>query len=103
MTDWSDDPAVRAAMELSHAQQTARLEEQWAGELLTYMLGGYDWFPRDRGSGDGVHDLDVLFHDRPHVAVEVTTHTSEARAAFEAKLQSVNPVPAVCLRRQRDE
>ena len=53
----------------------------------------------DRGFGDGIHDLDVLFHDRSRVAVEVTTHTSGARAAFEKKLEIVNPVPAGRLRR----
>ena len=99
MRDWSDNPAVRAALEVRHAQEAARPDEQWAGVLLTSILGGDEWIPRDQGSGDGIHDLDVLFRDGSRVAVEVTTHTSEARAAFEKKLESVNPVPAGCLSR----
>ena len=99
MSDWSDDPDVRAALAVRHAQDAAPPEEQRAGELLKYMLGGHEWIPRDRGSGDGVHDLDVLFSDGSHFAVEVTTHTSEARAAFQAKLESVNPITAGSLSR----
>ncbi len=87
-----------AELEAREAKAAADPYERWAGELLTAMLGGVEWVVRDAGCGDGLHDLDVVFGDDSRFAVEVTTHTSEGRAAFYAKLQSVNPVPAGCLR-----
>ena len=96
---WLADPDVKAALEATEARAAADPYERWAGELLTSLLGGVEWDPRDVGSaGDGLHDLDVVFGDGERIAVEVTTHTSEGRAAFHAKLRSVNPVPAGSLR-----
>ena len=88
-----------AELEAREARAAADPYERWAGELLTSLLGGVEWVVRDVGSaGDGVHDLDVLLGDGSRVAVEVTTHTSEGRAAFHARLQSVSPLPAGSLR-----
>ena len=90
---------MTAELEAREARAAADPYERWAGELLTSLLAGVEWVMRDVGSaGDGLHDLDVVFGDDSRIAVEVTTHTSEGRAAFDARLRSVNPVPAGSLR-----
>ena len=90
---------MTAELEAREARAAADPYERWTGELLTSLLAGVEWVMRDVGSaGDGLHDLDVVFGDDSRIAVEVTTHTSEGRAAFDARLRSVNPVPAGSLR-----
>jgi hypothetical protein len=49
-----------------------RPEEQWAREVIAYALQ-VPVEQHDDGSVDGMHDLDVIYPDRPRAAVEVTT------------------------------
>ena len=73
-------------------------EERCAGELLKKLLGAQRWLARDLpGSPSKTHDLDLVFEDGRRIAVEVTTHTSPERAAFETVLAEVNPVSAPSL------
>lgn len=88
-----------AELEAREARAASAPYERWAGELLTSLLGGVEWYVRDvESAGDGLHDLDVVFGDGSRIAVEVTTHTSEGRAAFHARLRTVNPLLAGSLR-----
>ena len=73
-------------------------EERWAGELLKAVLGAQAWKARDvPGGPSGMHDLDVEFHDGRRIAVEVKTHTSPRRAAFDAERDKRNPLDAPSL------
>ena len=49
-----------------------RPEEQWAREIIAYALR-VPVVQHDDGTVEGMHDLDVLYPDRPCAAVEVTT------------------------------
>ncbi len=74
-------------------------EERWAGELLRALLGAQAWKARDvPGGSPSMHDLDVEFHDGRRIAVEVKTHTSPRRAAFDAERAKRNPLDAPSLR-----
>ena len=73
-------------------------EERWAGELLRALLGAQAWKARDvPGGSPGMHDLDVEFRDGRRFAVEVKTHTSPRRAAFDAECAKRNPLDAPSL------
>ncbi len=74
-------------------------EERWAGELLRALLGAQAWKARDvPGGPPSMHDLDVEFRDGRRIAVEVKTHTSPRRAAFDAERAKRNPLNAPSLR-----
>ncbi len=76
-----------------------RHDEQWAGELLKTLLGAQRWVARGMpGAPDGTHDLDLLFDDGRRIAVEVKSHTSPRRAAFEAELEKINPISTPSLK-----
>lgn len=51
-----------------------RPEEEWASHLMSRALG-VPVAQHDDGSTNGMHDLDVLYPDRPTAAVEVTSAT----------------------------
>ena len=49
-----------------------RPEEHWAREVIAYALQ-VPVVQHDDGTVEGMHDLDVVYPDRPRAAVEVTT------------------------------
>lgn len=74
-------------------------EEQWAGDLLSSLLGAREWLARDvPGGPSGQHDLDLVMPDGRQIAVEVKTYTSPEVAEFDALRSELNPVSAPSLR-----
>ncbi|MET0628215.1 MAG: hypothetical protein ABW033_07150 [Acidimicrobiia bacterium] len=51
--------------------RTLRPEEEWARQHVEHALG-VPVRQHDDGSADGMHDLDIVYSDRPSAAVEVT-------------------------------
>ena len=94
--DGSGVPVLWAAE--AEAKAGMSLDEQWAGELLTLMLGADSWVPRDVKGTSGMHDLDLVFSDGSRFAIEVTTHTAPNRAAFHAELRKSAVISAPTLK-----
>lgn len=80
-------------------RQAMPQEEQWAGDLLSSLLGAREWLARDvPGGPSGQHDLDLVMPDGRQIAVEVKTYTSPEVAEFDALRSELNPVSAPSLR-----
>ena len=82
--------------ELKSLDQMRDSETRAAG-LLCEILGAATWTPRDVGDAEGMHDFDLEMSDGSKIAVEVTSDTAGADAAFVAALEEIDPVGAPAL------
>ncbi len=87
------------ALQKHERREAMPQEEQWAGDLLSSLLGASEWLARDvPGDQSGQHDLDLVMPGGRQIAVEVKTYTSPEVAEFDALRSKLNPVSAPSLR-----